>query len=505
MPFIVKERGFPMAITNTMRFCTDSFGVTDESGSTAPFNKQALLISKVPLDCTGKSEVTRFSIAGAEPTGTKRRIIFQIDGKYYRFLNGNLSEFTYEFNRANVLRYGNSVAGLLELENITAFLNKKVYPIIALEAPSTADDMPSIRMTLYTKVSNDVLTKTEESLVYEIATSDKMPTITEITAETALTGGGSVDIKVRLRGSDETWGDYMALASAANKQAGAVQFKFTYKVTTADGSDSAAVNSITINHTTGKAIVVGDNADLYSVVANYEVPLQLCYVVVHHEPLQDAYIDAYVNFMKAPKHRELIQIGTATGSRQELVLGVDGVADTGILTSSIRLYADGNPLTNFSYNSEVSTVVLSAKRNAVLYASYDYDHDSEVWRKMTKDAAQPYNDAEGTYMSRYTYQLPDSDATGKVIANVRLNLVKRTGTASNTKIGVGTGKKQMFALQHKYKSSTIKFNPTCDWTFEEASKILTVVAAKNSNIVISGKWEGIAPVVRSFAAGFAVA
>jgi len=494
-----------MAITNTMRFCTDSFGVTDESGSTAPFNKQAMLISKVPLDCTGKSEVTRFSIAGAEPTGTKRRIIFQIDGKYYRFLNGNLSEFTYEFNRANVLRYGNSVAGLLELENITAFLNKKVYPIIALEAPSTADDMPSIRMTLYTKVSNDVLTKTEESLVYEIATSDKMPTITEITAETALTGGGSVDIKVRLRGSDETWGDYMALASAANKQASAVQFKFTYKVTTANGGDSAAVNSITINHTTGKAIVVGDNADLYSVVANYEVPLQLCYVVVHHEPLQDAYIDAYVNFMKAPKHRELIQIGTATGSRQELVLGVSGVADSGIITSTIRLYADGNPLTNFSYNSEVSTVVLSAKKNAVLYASYDYNHDSEVWRKMTKDAAQPYNDAEGTYMSRYTYQLPDSDATGKVIANVRLNLVKRTGTASNTKIGVGTGKKQMFALQHKYKSSTIKFNPACDWTFEEASKILTVVAAKNSNIVISGKWEGIAPVVRSFAAGFAVA
>lgn len=494
-----------MAITNTMRFCTDSFGVTDESGSSAPFNKQAMLISKTPLDCTGKSEVVKFSIAGAEPTGTKRAIIFQIDGKYYRFLNSNLSEFTYDFNITNVLRYGNSVNGLLALENITGFLGKKVYPIIALQAPSTADDMPSIRMTLYVKVSNDVLTKTEESLVYEIATGDKVPTITEITADTTCAGGGSVDIKVRLRGSDEEWSDYMALASAADKQATAVQFKFTYKVTTAEDADSACVNSITVNHTRGKALVVGNVAELYSIVANYEVPLQLCYVVVHHEPLQDAYIEAYVNFMKAPKHRELIQIGTATGSRQELVLGVDGVADSNIVTSSIQIYADGNPLTNFSYSSEVSTVVLSAKKNAVLYASYDYAHDTEVWRKMTADPVQPYNDADGTYMTRYTYLLPDSEATGKVIANVRLRMVKRTGSASNVKLGTGTGKKQMFALAHRYKSSTIKFNPACDWTFEEDSKILTVVAAKNSDIKISGNWVGIAPVIRSFAAGFAVA
>lgn len=519
-----------MLTSDTMRFCTDIFGFTEEPDEepeiieeptqtiinpgtddeqvtteeptvVAAFDKQALLVAKTAWDCTSKSEVTGITVTGAEPTGTKRRILFKIDDKIYKYSNGALNEWNYELTAKNVLKYGNTATGLAAISGFPVFVGKKIYPIIALQAPSTADDFPSIKLALKTKVSNDTITKTSESIVYELVDED-LPRITEITAEKTLIGAGTVDIKVRLRGDNEVWTSYMNLSDAADKEADAVQFKFTYKVTTTDGTDSAKVESITVCHTLGETVVTGDNAELYSIVQDYEIPLQTCYVVVRHEPLFDATLDCYVNFMREPKKRELIEIGTTTGSNQELLLGVGGVRDTNINAGSIELYVDGQLITDFSYNSETSTVVISAKRGYSIYASYEYNHGTENWLKMTQDISEPYLDEAGCYATRFTYVLPDSDATDKKISNIRIVMNKKTGSGSKT-LTKGTGRKQMYVLKHFAKPSTIKMNPACDFTYNEDTRILTYVATKNSTPTVSYSWQGKAPVIHSWSAGFA--
>ena len=511
-----------MLTSNTMRFCTDIFGIVDESQDTestqtddsasskepvvATFNKEALLGSKKAWNCTNKSEVTGFVVSGIQPANTDRRFIFYFDGKYWKFSGSTLVEFAYTVNAANVLKYGNTAAQLSALSNITGFVGKKIYPFIALSATSTATDFPTVKLQLKTKTPTDVLTDIQESIVYELTDEDATPRIAEITADSTLTGSGSVDIKVKLRTGTDTWTNYMALPDAADKEANAVQFQITYKVTTIDGTDSAKVNSITVDHTMGKTVVSGETADLYSVVADYDNDLQMCYVVVRHDPLVDSKIEAYVNFMAPPKRRNVITIGTATGSRQEIVLGVDGVADTNIDASSIEIYADGSPVTNFSYNSEVSTVVLTAKKNKVIAASYNYNHGVEEWLPMTKEYTQPYNDEGDTVVSKFTYTLGNYETAGMSTSNVRIRMRRPTGKVNQYKIGTGTGKRQLFVFKHAPKVSTIKFTESAiDWSYNEDSHIMSLVAPKDSDIRVSFTYQGEPITIYSFAAGWSCA
>ena len=501
-----------MLKSNTMRFATDTFGAAlpplDDPTTEPTFSKQALLVSKKALDCTDKTAVNNFLIEGTEPTGTKRRLAFKIDDTLYIFNNGTLAAFTYELNVDEVLAHGNTVAELNDLTNITGFVGKKIYPIIALSAPYDAAELPTIKVSLVTASSTSLI-NTQISPVYELASEPQ--TISEITDKTTLTGQASYTIKVRLRdnyaitGEEETeednWSAYMSLAQAAGKQADAVQFKVQSTVTTNDGSDSVLVNSIAISHSEGEAIVSGGTARLFSTVQNYEVDLQTCYCVVRHEPLVDSVIECYANFMEVPKTRELITIGTATGSRQELTLGLDGNADKNIVATSIRLYADATPIYNFDFSTELGTVVFTAVQGAVMTASYEYDYGTEEWIEMNPRVLQPYNDEDGTYASRFFLNLSHANSVGKKISNVMIRLRKLSGSATET-LGVATGKKQLFTLQHKAKPSTISFTNTVDFSYDGESGLLSLVAAKGTELTVSYDWQGENTVVRSFAAGW---
>ena len=253
-------------------------------------------------------------------------------------------------------------------------------------------------------------------------------------------------------------------------------------------------------------IVSGENADIYTTIQRYDIPLQMCYVIVRHAPLNDSKIEAYVNFMHEVKHRELIQIGTGTGALQTLVLGVNGVADNNIDTSTLQLFADGKSIGNFSYNSETSTVTFTTKKNNVVYASYDYDHDVEDWRKMTLDVTEPYNHETGDCASRFVYSLTDDEAAGKVISNVRLKLIRPTGKVKNTDLGKGAGKSKMFVLPHIPKASTIKFSDeSVEWSYNEDNNTLIATAAKTVSMIISYTWQGESIKLYSLAAGWSVA
>lgn len=514
-----------MILNHTMRFGADIFGFTDDStestetetgddsggtsdsdsGVTVAFTKKALLVSKTAWDCTAKSEVNQIVISGAIPSGSIR-YMFKIDNKYWTFSGSTLTEFTGTFNVDNVLKSGNTGAQLTALSNITSFVGKKIYPIIALSAPSDSEDMPRCKMSLKVKVPSDTLTDTVESIVYELTDDETaLPRISDVTYDATLTGAASVTVQIRTRKSG-TWSAYMALANAIDRECDAVQFKITYKVTTTDGTDSAKVNSITVEHTMGKTVVSGGNAHLHTVVADYQNDLQTCYVTIKHNPLSDSSVAAYVNFMAPPKHRNLIQIGTGTGARQELALGLSGLADTNIVGNSIELYVDAAPCTAFSFNTEVGTVVLTAKKNAVITASYDYERADEHWRTMTKDYTEPFNGTQAALTTRFSYTLPDEETSGLTMSNIRITMRRPSGSVSNGSLGTATGKNQLFVLKHVPKASTIRFSDSAvDFDYNEENNILSLVAPAGTALRCSYSWTGEKITVYSFAAGWACA
>lgn len=507
---------------NTIRYATDTFGnafdmtipVYDDSGSTptpdpddepvvAPFIKSALLISKKALDCTNKSHV-QFQITGTCPTGCKRRFIFKIDDVFYYFKNNTLTEFPYEVNADNVCKYGNKGSTLNGYSIVRSFIGKKIYPVIALQAPSDAEDFPTAKVQLKTQASSETLTDTVESPVY-VLSEETVPKIESITYESEIQGDASITVKVRLQADDESWSDYMSLTNAANKSAVAVQFKITYKVTKTDGTDAAQLTSIVVNHTSGKSFIAGNTAEIFSVVADYENDLQTCYVIVRHSELFDSTITAYCNFMNEPARRDLIFLGNATGARQDLILGVDGVKDTGIDPSTLELFAGDAALTDYiGFNTEISTVTINVKKNTPIYASYEYNHGMEVWNKMTAQYTQPYNDDENSYMTRFVYR---NDAAGKKVANVRISLKRKTGSVSAENLGTATGKKQLFTLKHMPKPSTIKFpnvtNPV-DFSYDDDSNILVVTAKKGTELKCKYSWIGEPITIYGYAAGWSV-
>lgn len=481
-----------MLIANTMRFGTDEFS----------FSRRALLTSKVPLDTANQTSVEGFTITGAQPTDTSRRVLFRVDDKLYKFSDGQLVEHNGDASFDDTIANGNTVDELLAVTSIPQWIGKKIYPIIALEAPVDAMSLPTIKLALKVRSATDLYDKNVETAEYELGTgkSDSMPRIADIVANTTCTGFATCSVTCSMRDNSGNWSNYVTLAETKNKECTAVKFKINYRVTEIGGADSAKLNTITIKHNLGSTVVSGDTADLYSIVQNYGNDLQTCQLIVKHKRLLDSEIHAYVNFMNPPKYREFITLGVSDGTRQQFPLGVDGVKDTGINHSTLRIYVDGIPISNFGYNMEVSEVTIDAEKGQTISASYEYGHDVEEWTEMPQViGSQPYLD-DGTFMSKFSYSLSDEEAVGKKISNVRLKLFRPSGRVDNQSLGVATGLVQQFALPHAAKQDTIALD--AEWSYDEDTHVLTVVGAKGSELIISYDYVGEGVTVYSFVAAW---
>ena len=477
---------------NTMRYGTDTFAT----------GKQALLTAKKPLDTSGQTSVEGFVIEGAQPSGTNRRFVFKVDDKLYKFAGNNVVEYTSANTADGILSGGNTATEVNAVTNIPAWVGKKIYPIIALDAPGNAAALPTAKISLKVRSATDVYEQVTETAELELASAgSESPRIVEINAKTSCTGSGTANVEIRIRHGGE-WSDYMALPAAKDKDADAVQFRISYRVTTLSGADTAKVDSIVIKSTMGAAAVSGEIAELYSIITDYEHTLGTCAVSIHHDKLIDSKIGAFVNFMQPTKIRKLLPIGVATGASQQLMLGVDGVKDTGIDQGTIQLFANGKPLLNFGYNTEVSEVTVNATAGAAITASYEYGHQQEVWRTMNLEIdQQPYDD--GTYLTRFNYTLPDDEINGQTVSNVRIQLYRPTGTVEGESLGVATGLVQQFVLRHAAKAETIQCN--ADFSYDADSQILTCIAPKDTEIICSYDWVGENPTIRQWSAGWSPA
>ncbi|MBQ3336980.1 MAG: hypothetical protein IJG80_06205 [Selenomonadaceae bacterium] len=536
----------------------------DEEQIETAFVKEALLKSYKCWQGKNVDEVTGFIINGANynlnSETVKCRFVFKYnDGNFYTLvkedkgngvIQGNLKKFPYDMSTEanmlkNILAYGNHVGDIQDITSIPAFAGHTVSPFYALRAPSDTTAMPSIRLDLKTRKNANQTVNEVESDIYQLASDGTTPTITNITMAATTTGNGDVTAQVQTfdaNGNGSGWQDFR---NAFDKEAHSVQFKFTYTVQATDGTDSARVESVSVEHTTGKNVIVVDDStafttELYTVVTDYEVPLQMCYVTVHHDRLKDAKLEAYVNFMHKPKQRELIYLGRANGDYKDFYLAPhdasgklekdsDGndIIDRNIDFSTLKIFgghkwAGDIEFDDFSFNSEESTITLLAANTLPIYASYDYDHDVEEWRKMTADDPQPFSNSDGatdgTYTTRFTYSLPDAEARpsnsddAKLLSNVRLRLCRLKGSVKNKNLGTGNGKRQLFTLDHNPKPSTIKFSeevgsgkPIPAYNYNEDTKILSVYATTNTPIIVSYDYVGEDVVVYSVACGWSIA
>lgn len=484
-----------MLVYNTMRFGTDVLNTADSGGLGT---RQALLMSNDALDATAVSAVNNFVITGEEPTGTSRHVMLKIDDKIYRFVSGTLTEYTDSATLQNVLANGNTVAELTALSNITALVGKEIYPIIALT--STVEDEPTIKIGLNITTTTERTTFSANTATYELPVPDggSIPLITSIVADTETTGGGSVTTLVRLKDATGTWGDWLTFAQAANQEATRVQFQFNYSVTNV-GTDTAQVKSCTVNYISNMEVVTGSTAELYSIVPNFETDLRLCYVIVRHKQLIDSTIEAWANFLPAPKARDRISVGTGSGAAKQYTLGISGTADAQIDPSSIRVFVDGVAIDDFDYNTATGQITLTAASGVSVLASYNYNCGLENWRPMTVETQQPYDD--GTYMTRFSYTLPDGEDAQR--ANIRLRFNRPAGTVTNQSLGKATGKTQQIVLPHLATPNTIELN--ADWSYDFDSRVLTFVAKKNTALTISYDYVGEQHTIYSWAAGWSAA
>lgn len=463
---------------NTMTAGTDRF----------QFRKQALLIAKSPLDFTYDTSVAGFNISGTEPQDCSRRVIFELDGKLYKFGNSGLTEYEWRGELADILAHGNTVAELLEVKAVPEFAGKMVYIRAALDAPADSPVMPRLKISANVNSYNDLYAKTEFSPVYQLAPNAK---IADVVADKFLNGHATATIFCRLFDAvNQSWGDWIYTPAAKNKVAAKIQFKIDYVLTTLDGSDFARVNSIRTNFTTDADKINAAAQNIIALPIDFSAVLNTCYLLIKHSELIDSQLRAFVNFSKSPVRRENLLLGTTTGNAQTLYLQSGGVIDRNVAQDSIHLDVGGKTFSDFDFDTEKSTVTLTAPAGSEIFASYDAGLDTESWQEMSLDYLENAGDF---FTSRFIYR-----GAGGQVSAVKIAAERFGGTVDGALIGKGTGKLQTFALPHR------AFNLDCNAAFKYENQIMKVVAPIDADISAGYIWRGELPTIYEYIAGWTV-
>lgn len=453
-----------------MQYGTDGF----------EFRRQALLKSRACLDFTQETSVPQLIIAGTQPDGTSRRVIFEIDGRLYRFVNGALDIYDDHGELDDILAGGNTVDELMALENIAGFVGKKVFPVIALDAPADAPVLPRIKISAKVNCYNDIYSKVETSPIYELAPNGR---IVRVTTAISTNGFGTVTVKCRLKNPVTGWGEWIATADAQGRLAAAIQFQASYVLTTLDGSDSAKVDNVQTDFTTDADSSAAEFFELVTQPQEFSVNLGTCYALVKHDALQDCDVSAYVKFAPPVQHRE-VSLGNATGREQTFNL-----PDRFLIASSLHLEIGGRTIQNFYYDTQNSAITFTGEAGAAIEVSYDYGAE-EIWREMAVSESA----AEAT---KFVYRLSEITTASKVSA-VKVRFTKKAGHVEES-LGVGTGREQIFSTDHRATSLTC----TSPCRYDEQTHILRTLAPIGENISVAYNWRGDFPAVNEIICGWA--
>lgn len=201
------------------------------------FATKILLESQNYLDLTQETSCYSFIIEGSEPLGTKRKFIFKIDDTFYCFKLRTLVQFNYYVDFDNVLEYGNSAAELLALQNISAFLGKKIYVICAMYNLDNPINPTVDKFGLRVSSFNNIYQKFFQSQEYILPNKK----IISIDAEKFTQGNANINTSGRIK-VNNVWQDWTELSDLKYKNCDAVQVKAEHTLTRLDGQDASKVN-----------------------------------------------------------------------------------------------------------------------------------------------------------------------------------------------------------------------------------------------------------------------
>ena len=452
------------------------------------FNRRALLQTTDPWRLKGETQIVGFTAYGTEPAGTNRRVIFQIDNNFWYFTQDGLKEFPYHTDIDNILKHGNTVAELLAVNGIAKWINKDVYPIIALEAPRDAAVMPKLQLGLKVNCFNDEYSRSVFSNVYELPNTAR---ILAVNANKNLRGFAKANVKIRLRDNVGDWSDWLDLDDAVDKIACAIQFKTDYILTTLDGTDEANV-FCSLEYVTDSYNSSCDILEIFTVPLIGSENIGVVRAFVKHSELFDAEVSAFVNLSSPVKRRDNIIIGRGTGKVEEYFLGIGGGIDPNINQNSIRITADGTNVAEFFYDTSRATVQFKADFNAEICANYEYSLPAENWLPMTCEGTTPCADSS-LYITRFYFRNANSQN-----ATVKFSFKRKNGVISKN-LGTANGTTQTFVLPHRALSDSIILNG--NWQYDEDSRILKVTNTIGEDLTLSYDWTGELPKVESFVIG----
>lgn len=365
-------------INNTLKYGASKF----------EFRRQALFKCNAPFDLTDETSCLKFEIGGTQPAETSRRVIFKIDDELFRFVNGVLDKYVWRGELNDILKYGNTVEELLELENISAFVGKKVFPIIALDAPSTADVFPRIKISLKVSTYNDIYTAYRYSPIFYLTDNAKIYSVRKI----ATTTGNATELtECRIKKNTGEWSDWQNYLLAENQAAAAIQFRTKFVVSTLDGTDVATVNNIDVKFIDDLNKSAAESQTFFTKFENYDADLKTAYLLIKHAPFENCNITAWACLNPAKQSAVNVQIGLGTGAAKTYTLPNKFVAQ-----DTLHVEINGVPTFNFEFDTAAQNLTLTADAGAIITANYNY-FEAENWQPMTRDFST-------LYKTRFTFR-----------------------------------------------------------------------------------------------------
>ena len=445
------------------------------------------------------TKVTGITINGSQPSGTAIYCAFRIgtqwgkltaDGAFQAF-NSNSADFE------NIAAFGNTTSSLAALRDIPALAGKSFGVAVALSADDPLNAVPTAALSFTGLTDTQQLITTEYSPVYGLGQDAQ---IISYSADTESANGGSVTVQAQITKPDGTLSGWADPNTFKGSKAQNIQFKGEYKATTV-GSSTAKVNSASVVYTTGKTVLSGTaNGEIISQTVDWYMPIHSCRLTVHHAPLVNSQIKAFVAFRDQTKQIRGETLGVGTGGRKTFQLA----NTSGLKYDSLKLYYDNvRVFTDYEFNTEVGRVTCSAPSGVIVSCDYDWGWDSEVWREMTLDSRWSMDEYD-----RSEYRLSMTD-NAKSAAAVKLQLIMSSGHINNEQLGTASGTAKSFRLSHIINDGRITVtanNNTLStklWTLLDDPQYISAAAPAGQVIRASYDWVSESPVIYQFTAVFA--
>lgn len=390
------------------------------------FRKQSLLQSIECLDFNYVTEIDGFNISVTQPDDCNVRVIFIDDDHLYKFGNdGNLIEYVGRGEIEDILENGNTVGELLKVQSIPEWLGKRIYLLIALDAPIDAPIMPKVKISARVNSYNDVYNMTRYSPIYELGDAK----IIDIAVDKTLRGNAQANVDVRLRNYLNEWNDWIEVDAANFNLARAIQFRIKYLVTTMDGTESAKINAITVRYSPDSARQCGFVTEIITKPVEFDTNLSEVAARIYHDELADADITAYVKFSSPVERREDIILGVTNGSPQVFNLAYNGILDKNVNQSTLSVRVGGLGWYDYEFDTQNSTIKLQAEKDRTVTASYECGLSDEYWREMPRSYTKQDG---GRFVSRFVDAYKNNE--DKRTSAVKFRLTKRNHTGETPEV-----------------------------------------------------------------------